>query len=89
MNSIFHENFDEFIIIYTDDILVYSKFTKEHVTHLKFVLQKFKKKSYMPIGQITSLQVLRWTSWDMCYLGKGRGLTQRQFNQLKNGKAQI
>ncbi len=44
MNSIFHKKLDEFMIIYIDDILVYSKFTKEHATHLEFMLQKFKKK---------------------------------------------
>jgi type III secretory pathway component EscU len=41
MNLIFHETLDEFVIIYIDDILVYFKFAKEHVTHLKFVLQLF------------------------------------------------
>jgi hypothetical protein len=41
MNSIFHEKLNEFMIIYIDDILVYSKSIEEHVTHLKFVLQKF------------------------------------------------
>jgi len=43
MNSIFHGKLDEFVIIYIDEILVYLKFAKEHVTHLKFVLQKFKE----------------------------------------------
>jgi len=43
MNLIFHEKLDEFVVIYVDDILVYSKFVEEHVTHLEFVLQKFKK----------------------------------------------
>jgi hypothetical protein len=38
MNSIFHEKLDKFIIIYIDDILVYSKFTNEHVRHWEFVL---------------------------------------------------
>jgi hypothetical protein len=31
------------MIIYIDDILVYSKSTKEHATHFEFVLQKLKK----------------------------------------------
>jgi hypothetical protein len=39
INSIFHEKLYEFIIIYIYDILVYSNFTKQHATHLKFVLQ--------------------------------------------------
>ncbi len=43
MNSIFYEKLYEFVIIYIDDILVYSKFVKEHATHLKFVLQKLKE----------------------------------------------
>jgi hypothetical protein len=43
MNSIFHEKLDVFVIISIDDILVYSKSIEEHVTHLEFVLQKFKE----------------------------------------------
>jgi hypothetical protein len=38
MNSIYHEKLDELVIIYIDDILVYSKSAEEHATHLKFVL---------------------------------------------------
>ncbi len=49
MNSIFHKKLDKFIIINIDDILVYSKFVEEHASHLKFLLQKLKEKSYMPI----------------------------------------
>jgi len=40
MNSIFHERLDEFVIINIDDILVYSKTTKEHAKHLKYILSK-------------------------------------------------
>jgi len=43
MNLIFHNKLDKFVIIYIDNILVYSKSIEEHVTHLKFVLQKFKE----------------------------------------------
>jgi hypothetical protein len=39
-NSIFHEKLNEFVIIYIDDILVYSKTTKKHVEHLEYVLSK-------------------------------------------------
>jgi hypothetical protein len=40
MNSIFHEKLNDFIIICINNILVYFKSIKEHVKHLKFVLQK-------------------------------------------------
>jgi hypothetical protein len=43
MNFIFHEKLDDFVIIYIDDILVYSKSAKKHAMHLEFVLQKFKE----------------------------------------------
>jgi hypothetical protein len=43
MNSIFHDKLDEFVIIYIDNILVYSKSAKEHARHLKFVLHKLKE----------------------------------------------
>jgi hypothetical protein len=33
MNSNFHEKLDEFMIIYIDDILVYSKIVEEHAEH--------------------------------------------------------
>jgi len=38
MQQIFHENLDVFVIIYLDDILIYSKTMKEHHKHLRVVL---------------------------------------------------
>jgi hypothetical protein len=43
MNSIFHKKLDEFMIIYINDILVYSKSMEEHAIHLEFVLQKVRE----------------------------------------------
>ncbi len=40
MDSIFHEKLDGFVIIYIDDILVYSKMTEKHAKHLEYVLSK-------------------------------------------------
>jgi hypothetical protein len=40
MNSIFHEMLDEFMIIYNNDILLYSKITEEDVERLEYVLSK-------------------------------------------------
>nr|GEZ49753.1 hypothetical protein [Tanacetum cinerariifolium] len=38
MNRIFHEYLDKFVIVFMDDILVYSKTKEEHVEHLRIVL---------------------------------------------------
>jgi hypothetical protein len=43
MNSILHEKLNEFMTIYIDDILVYSKMTKKHVKHLEYVLNKIRE----------------------------------------------
>jgi hypothetical protein len=49
MNSIFHEKLDEFIIIYIDDILLYSKMAKKHMEHLEYVLSKLRKNKLIAI----------------------------------------
>ena len=39
MNRVFHLYLDQFVIIFIDDILVYSKSVDEHALHLQVVLQ--------------------------------------------------
>ena len=38
MNNVMHKYLDKFVVVFIDDILIYSK-TKEHKQHLKIVLQ--------------------------------------------------
>jgi hypothetical protein len=40
MNKVFMENLDKFIMVFIDDILIYSKDEEEHKEHLCLVLQK-------------------------------------------------
>jgi len=44
MNRIFHPYLDQFVVVFIDDILVYSKLEEEHVEHLIIVLQVLKEK---------------------------------------------
>nr|GFC42449.1 putative reverse transcriptase domain-containing protein [Tanacetum cinerariifolium] len=44
MNRIFHEFLDKFVIMFIDDILVFSKSKKEHEDHLRAVLQTLRQK---------------------------------------------
>jgi hypothetical protein len=42
MNSVFMTELDKFIVVFIDDILIYSKNEKEHAKHLRIVLQRLR-----------------------------------------------
>jgi hypothetical protein len=42
MNSVFMEELDKFLVVFIDDILVFSKSRKEHEEHLRIVLQRLR-----------------------------------------------
>ena len=43
MNRVFHPYLDQFVVVFIDDILVYSKDAQEHEHHLRTVLQTLKE----------------------------------------------
>ena len=43
MNKVFMEFLDNFVVVFIDDILVYSKNEEEHKEHLRLVLEKLSK----------------------------------------------
>jgi hypothetical protein len=43
MNNIFSQYLDKLVLVFTDDILVYSKIEEEHEEHLRIVLQTLRK----------------------------------------------
>ena len=43
MNKVFMEYLDKFVVVFIDDILVYSKNEEEHEGHLRLVLQKLRE----------------------------------------------
>ena len=46
MNRVFHPYIDSFMIVFIDDILVYSKTREEHEEHLRIVLQTVKDRKF-------------------------------------------
>ena len=44
MNRVFHHYLDQFVIVFIDDILVYSKNVDEDALHLQIVLQTLKNR---------------------------------------------
>jgi len=65
VNNVLRCYLDQFVIVYLNDILVYSKTKKEHVQHVKKVLQTLKKvnlriKSGKSEFHVQSIQFLRF-----------------------------
>ena len=44
MNRVFRPYVDQFVIVFIDDILVYSKDREDHDTHFRVVLETLRKK---------------------------------------------
>ena len=42
MNNVMHQYLDKFVVMFIDDILIYSKSEEEHKEHLKIVLQELR-----------------------------------------------
>jgi hypothetical protein len=43
MNSVFIDYLDKFVVVFIDDILIYSQSEEEHVDHLNMVLQRLRE----------------------------------------------
>ena len=43
MNSVFMPELDKFVVVFIDDILIYSKTKKEHADHLRIVLTRLRE----------------------------------------------
>ena len=43
MNEVFHDCIDQFVVVYLDDLLVYSKTQEDHIRHLELVLFRLEK----------------------------------------------
>jgi hypothetical protein len=56
MNSVFMEYLDKFVVIYIDDILIYSKTEDEHAEHLRLVLTKLRE--HRLYAQVFQMRVL-------------------------------
>ena len=46
MNRVFRPHLDQFVVVYIDDILVYSKDAQEHEHHLRIVLQTLRENKF-------------------------------------------
>jgi hypothetical protein len=43
MNSVFMDYLDKFVVVFIDDILIYSQNEEENVNHMRMVLQRLRE----------------------------------------------
>jgi hypothetical protein len=43
MNNVLREQLDKYVVVYMDDILIYSRTLEEHVEHVRTILKVLKK----------------------------------------------
>ena len=43
MNKVFMDELDKFVVVFIDDILIYSETVEEHEKHLRIVLEKLRQ----------------------------------------------
>ncbi|KAL8134085.1 hypothetical protein AgCh_009233 [Apium graveolens] len=65
MNQVYKEYLDKFVIVFIDDILIYSKTREDHATHLRIALQRLREKQlYTKFSKcefwLTEVQFLRY-----------------------------
>jgi hypothetical protein len=64
MNDIFRDLLDDFVVVYLDDILIYSRTADEHVTHVRTVLERLRANSLH-----ANLSKCQFGRTDLEYLG--------------------
>jgi hypothetical protein len=74
MNKVFMEYLDKFVVVFIDDILVFSRSEEEHEEHLRLVLQKLREhqlyakfrkcafwlKEVSFLGTLSQMEGLQW-----------------------------
>ena len=52
INRVFKPYMDQFVVVFIDDILVYSKDVEEHMYHLRTILQTLRENQLMLNSQV-------------------------------------
>jgi hypothetical protein len=71
MNKVSMEYLDRFVIVFIDDILIYSKSESDHEEHLRLVLQKLRDNQLTPSIENASFGLVRCHSLDISFLMEG------------------
>jgi hypothetical protein len=75
MNSVFMLELDKFVVVFIDDILIYSKNEEEHAQHLRIVLTRLREHQLYANSASARFGWRKSNFWDMYCLQRGLRLT--------------
>jgi hypothetical protein len=52
MNDVFYEYLDDFVVCYTDDIIIFSKNMGDHEHYVRLVLEKLQESNFMKVEEM-------------------------------------
>ena len=88
MHSIFREQLDDFIVIFLDDILVYSRDLVSHVAHVRKTFAILRHHSlYARHRNVNSLNLV-YIIWAMWSMNMDSLLTQPKYKEWLSGRYQ-
>ncbi|KAL0447604.1 UNVERIFIED_CONTAM: RNA-directed DNA polymerase [Sesamum latifolium] len=85
MNQVLHGFLDEFVVVYLDDIVIYSRTLAEHVEHLRQVLARLRE--YELYAKVSKCSFAQETisSWGTLWREDAFGWTPRKYRLLRSG----
>jgi hypothetical protein len=89
MNSVFMPELDKFIVVFIDDILIYSKTEEDHADHLRIILQQLRDHRLYAKFSKCEFWLDRSNFWGILSPVKAYRLIQPKFRKLWIGSLQL
>ncbi|XP_057532976.1 uncharacterized protein LOC130810869 [Amaranthus tricolor] len=88
MNQVFSAYLDKFVVVFIDDILVYSKDRDGHEKHLRLVLQTLRENKLYAKSSKCDFWLEKVSFWDILFLRRASRLIRRKYWQFEAGHHQ-
>ncbi|GBG81621.1 hypothetical protein CBR_g32613 [Chara braunii] len=87
MTNEFHTMVDRFVMVYLDDILVYSRTLEDHLEHLRRVLETLCLLSTKPTATSANLSGKSWNTWAILSHRSASVRCRTRFKPSKSGRS--